>query len=93
MRWTEYEQLTDETIEDLTGEKRDGSEADWVHRSLTAAYPHLLPFTMDEFKESRPVEIDDSLWHASLERMTSTMETQALAGRNVAVRLPLSLVR
>lgn len=81
--------MTDESIEHLTGEKRHGSEGEWVHRSLTPAYPHLLPFAMEEEKDARPVEIDHQLWHASLERMVSTMETQALAGRNVAVRLPL----
>jgi prenylcysteine oxidase/farnesylcysteine lyase len=57
----------------------DGSVS-WIHHKIWHSYPEERPrVTFDEIK------LDDGLWYTSaMEPFISTMETSALAGKNVA---------
>lgn len=66
-----------------TGSGKTRSEKDeisWIHRKLWYSYPQESP--RDEFDD---IELGDGLWYTGgMETFISTMETNALMGRNVA---------
>ncbi|KAI8895732.1 Prenylcysteine lyase-domain-containing protein [Globomyces pollinis-pini] len=58
----------------------------WTHSwDLPGSYPLLTPLPVNEWELSNYL---DGLWYAnSFERWVSTMETETIAGRNIAIRL------
>ncbi|KAL1635251.1 hypothetical protein SLS58_010327 [Diplodia intermedia] len=74
---TDFDDGESDLGEDVVGRRGDVS---WVHRKVWDSYPVELPRVT--FEEMR---LDAKLWYTSaIEGLISTMETSALAGRNVA---------
>ncbi|PVI06903.1 prenylcysteine oxidase-like protein 1 precursor [Periconia macrospinosa] len=69
--------VTDAEIE---GTADPDANVSWFHHKLFHSYPHEFPrVTFEELK------LDDGLWYTSgMESFISTMETNALMGRNIA---------
>lgn len=71
---------SDDDGEGATGEAVGKADVTWVYRKVWQSYPVELPrVTFEE------VRLDEGLWYTSgVEGFISTMETSALAGKNVA---------
>jgi prenylcysteine oxidase / farnesylcysteine lyase len=74
--------ITDSILSELFG--NDATIA-WIHRKIWNAYPRLDPVSEFAPIELYPEDSSAGVWYTSgIETFISTMETSALAGRNIA---------
>lgn len=77
--------LSDKVLADLYLDKSQVYRQDWNH---PGSYPKLTPFPIESRRRPLSVEIVPGLFFVNgFERLMSTMETESISGRNIALMI------